>query len=91
MDLFEYKNVDNKGKFLIYDIREDEEQISKMNEISELLVAGGYFRARIKGLHNFDKVLMMIILISEYYCFDLFDLFYSDYRWNLLGNPNVQC
>ncbi|KAF7495607.1 Coiled-coil domain-containing protein 93 [Sarcoptes scabiei] len=28
-----------------------------MNEILELLVAGGYFRARIKGLHNFDKVI----------------------------------
>lgn len=50
------KNVDDKGRFLIYDVREDEEQINKMNEICELLVAGGYFRARIKGLHNFDKV-----------------------------------
>lgn len=41
---------------MIYDVREDEEQISKMKDISQLLVAGGYFRARIKGLHNFDKV-----------------------------------
>lgn len=55
-DLFETKNLDSKGNFLIYDVREDEEQIAKMSEIAELLVAGGYFRARIKGLHNFDKV-----------------------------------
>ncbi|OTF74522.1 coiled-coil domain-containing protein [Euroglyphus maynei] len=52
---FDDKNIDSKGNNLIYDIREDEEQIKKMNEICELLVAGGYFRARIKGLHNFDK------------------------------------
>lgn len=54
-DLFENKNVDSKGN-MIYDVREDEEQIAKMKDISQLLVAGGYFRARIKGLHNFDKV-----------------------------------
>lgn len=28
----------------------------KLNEILELLVAAGYFRARIKGLSPFDKV-----------------------------------
>ena len=38
------------------DVREDEEQAVKMQEIINLLVAGGYFRARIKGLNNFDKV-----------------------------------
>lgn len=36
--------------------REDEEQNVKLNEILELLVAAGYFRARIKGLSPFDKV-----------------------------------
>lgn len=50
------KNVDEKGNYLLYDVREDDEQIKKMDEICELLIAGGYFRARIKGLHNFDKV-----------------------------------
>jgi len=30
------------------DIRDDEEQEKKANEIMELLVAAGYFRARIK-------------------------------------------
>lgn len=36
--------------------REDEEQSIKLTEILELLVAAGYFRARIKGLSPFDKV-----------------------------------
>ncbi|XP_075685094.1 coiled-coil domain-containing protein 93 isoform X2 [Rhinoderma darwinii] len=36
--------------------REDEEQQVKLVEILELLVAAGYFRARIKGLSPFDKV-----------------------------------
>lgn len=39
------------------DIREDEEQGIKLQETMELLVAAGYFRARIKGLHPFDKVI----------------------------------
>uniref|UniRef100_A0A8C7S6H1 Coiled-coil domain-containing protein 93 n=1 Tax=Oncorhynchus mykiss TaxID=8022 RepID=A0A8C7S6H1_ONCMY len=36
--------------------REDEEQSVKLAEILELLLAAGYFRARIKGLGPFDKV-----------------------------------
>ena len=39
-----------------YDVKEDEEQEIKFQEITELLVAAGYFRARIKGLSPFDKV-----------------------------------
>ncbi|EFN71296.1 Coiled-coil domain-containing protein 93 [Camponotus floridanus] len=39
------------------DVREDEEQTTKFQEIIDLLVAAGYFRARIKGLSNFDKVI----------------------------------
>ncbi|MPC80882.1 Coiled-coil domain-containing protein 93 [Portunus trituberculatus] len=38
------------------DIREDEDQSVKLSEIVELLLAAGYFRARIKGLSPFDKV-----------------------------------
>eukprot|EP01114_Cavostelium_apophysatum_P015086 TRINITY_DN4043_c0_g1_i2.p1 TRINITY_DN4043_c0_g1~~TRINITY_DN4043_c0_g1_i2.p1 ORF type:complete len:216 (+),score=24.89 TRINITY_DN4043_c0_g1_i2:41-688(+) len=34
----------------------DEDQEKKYNEIIELLLAGGYFRARINGLSRFDKV-----------------------------------
>uniref|UniRef100_A0AAY4EUY6 Coiled-coil domain-containing protein 93 n=1 Tax=Denticeps clupeoides TaxID=299321 RepID=A0AAY4EUY6_9TELE len=36
--------------------REDEEQNVKLAEILELLLTAGYFRARIKGLSPFDKV-----------------------------------
>ena len=45
------------GKF---DIREDEQQQIKLQEIIQLLVAAGYFRARIKGLSPFDKVCIKI-------------------------------
>lgn len=40
--------------------REDEEQSVKLAEILELLLAAGYFRARIKGLSPFDKVTQRI-------------------------------
>nr|XP_031837895.1 coiled-coil domain-containing protein 93 [Nomia melanderi] len=39
------------------DVREDEEQAKKFQDIIDLLLAAGYFRARIKGLSNFDKVI----------------------------------
>jgi hypothetical protein len=42
--------------FLQYDVREDEEQNVKLKESIDLLLAAGYFRARIKGLTPFDKV-----------------------------------
>ena len=38
------------------DIREDEEQSVKLRESIDLLLAAGYFRARIKGLSPFDKI-----------------------------------
>ncbi len=38
--------------------REDEEQNVKLNQTIELLLAAGYFRARIKGLSPFDKVFL---------------------------------
>lgn len=38
------------------EVREDEEQSTKLQEIIDLLVAAGYFRARIKGLSSFDKI-----------------------------------
>ena len=37
-------------------MREDEEQKVKLTQTVELLLAAGYFRARIKGLSDFDKV-----------------------------------
>lgn len=36
-------------------MREDAEQSVKLDETVELLLAAGYFRARIKGLSPFDK------------------------------------
>ena len=39
-----------------FDVREDEEQNVKLSQTIELLLAAGYFRARIKGLSPFDKV-----------------------------------
>ncbi|KAJ8977686.1 hypothetical protein NQ317_000450 [Molorchus minor] len=44
------------GHEIEVDVREDEEQSVKLQEIIDLLVAAGYFRARIKGLSAFDKV-----------------------------------
>lgn len=39
-----------------FDVREDEEQNVKLGQTIDLLLAAGYFRARIKGLSPFDKV-----------------------------------
>nr|XP_034186280.1 coiled-coil domain-containing protein 93 isoform X1 [Osmia lignaria] len=39
------------------DVREDEEQTKRFQDIIDLLSVAGYFRARIKGLSNFDKVI----------------------------------
>ncbi|XP_044179457.1 coiled-coil domain-containing protein 93-like isoform X2 [Acropora millepora] len=47
--------LDSSDKIMI-ETREDEEQNVKMAETIELLLAAGYFRARIKGLSPFDKV-----------------------------------
>ena len=46
---------------LQYDVREDEEQNVKLQESIDLLLAAGYFRARIKGLSPFDKVSLPLI------------------------------
>nr|XP_057937566.1 coiled-coil domain-containing protein 93 [Doryrhamphus excisus] len=47
---------DQDGNLVQVEAREDEEQGIKLAEILELLLAAGYFRARIKGLSPFDKV-----------------------------------
>ncbi|KAG7239113.1 hypothetical protein INR49_029993 [Caranx melampygus] len=47
---------DQEGNLIQVETREDEEQSIKLAEILELLLAAGYFRARIKGLTPFDKV-----------------------------------
>lgn len=40
----------------VFDIREDEEQFEKLQHCLDLLVAAGYFRARVKGISAFDKI-----------------------------------
>ncbi|XP_044071643.1 coiled-coil domain-containing protein 93 [Siniperca chuatsi] len=47
---------DQEGNPIQVETREDEDQSVKLAEILELLLAAGYFRARIKGLSPFDKV-----------------------------------
>ncbi|KAK5861602.1 hypothetical protein PBY51_022985 [Eleginops maclovinus] len=47
---------DQDGNLIQVETREDEEQSIKLAEMLELLLAAGYFRARIKGLSPFDKV-----------------------------------
>ncbi|CAK8676877.1 unnamed protein product [Clavelina lepadiformis] len=47
---------DQEGQKIRVETREDEEQEVRFKEIIDLLIAAGYFRARIKGLSPFDKV-----------------------------------
>ena len=51
-----HAHVDVDGNEAEFDVREDEEQHVKLNQTIDLLLAAGYFRARIKGLSPFDKV-----------------------------------
>uniref|UniRef100_A0AAF5Q3Z3 Coiled-coil domain-containing protein 93 n=1 Tax=Wuchereria bancrofti TaxID=6293 RepID=A0AAF5Q3Z3_WUCBA len=62
-----------------FDIREDEEQLLKLQDIIDLLVAAGYFRARIKSLPHFDKVIGGIVwcITSCNHVVDI-DLFYCE-------------
>ncbi|KAK3747013.1 hypothetical protein QZH41_011962, partial [Actinostola sp. cb2023] len=53
---FKQPELDQQGRIRKIETREDEEQNVKLSEIIELLLAAGYFRARIKGLSPFDKV-----------------------------------
>jgi hypothetical protein len=53
---FKQRDVDAEGQEINVDVREDEEQNVKLTESIDLLLAAGYFRARIKGLTPFDKI-----------------------------------
>ncbi|CAF2041245.1 unnamed protein product [Rotaria magnacalcarata] len=48
--------LDEEGRARQFDVREDPEQKAKCDQTMELLLAAGYFRVRIKGLSEFDKV-----------------------------------
>uniref|UniRef100_A0A1B0DKQ6 CCDC93 N-terminal domain-containing protein n=1 Tax=Phlebotomus papatasi TaxID=29031 RepID=A0A1B0DKQ6_PHLPP len=59
--------------------REDEEQNLKQQEIFDILVAAGYFRARIKGLSAFDKIVGGMVWCMEACDFDVdVDLLFSE-------------
>ncbi|CAL1527703.1 unnamed protein product [Lymnaea stagnalis] len=51
-----FASVDADGNKVEVETREDEEQNIKLQQTIDLLLAAGYFRARIKGLSPFDKV-----------------------------------
>ncbi|XP_036344006.1 coiled-coil domain-containing protein 93-like isoform X1 [Rhagoletis pomonella] len=48
--------IDAEGREVQVERREDEDATAKEQETFDLLVAAGYYRARIKGLSPFDKV-----------------------------------
>lgn len=47
------------------EVRQDAEQLEKCQEIIDILVAAGYFRARIKGLSPFDKIVGGMVYCIE--------------------------
>ncbi|XP_076623861.1 coiled-coil domain-containing protein 93 isoform X1 [Colletes latitarsis] len=47
----------NSSEYVEVDIRKDEEQAKRFHDIIDLLLAAGYFRARIKDLSFFDRVI----------------------------------
>ncbi|XP_032520545.2 coiled-coil domain-containing protein 93 [Danaus plexippus] len=49
-----YSGKDQEGKEV--EVREDAEQLVKWHEISDALVAAGYYRAQLQGLSAFDKI-----------------------------------
>ncbi|XP_058803031.1 coiled-coil domain-containing protein 93 isoform X5 [Phymastichus coffea] len=55
----------NKKDLIEVEVREDEEQKVKFEEIIEILIKAGYYRARIKGLPNFDKIIGGMIWCIE--------------------------
>lgn len=51
-----HQSISDVIKCFKVETREDEEQNVKLQQTIDLLLAAGYFRARIKGLSPFDKV-----------------------------------
>eukprot|EP00041_Stephanoeca_diplocostata_P021100 m.485309 g.485309 ORF g.485309 m.485309 type:complete len:618 (-) comp21733_c0_seq2:2285-4138(-) len=50
------QQLDEYGNQVEFDVRKDEEQDVKLEDTIRLLLAAGYFRARIKSLSPFDKI-----------------------------------
>ncbi|VEN49361.1 unnamed protein product [Callosobruchus maculatus] len=59
------------GHDIPVEVREDEEQSVKAQEIIDILVAAGYYRAKIMGLSPFDKVVGGMTWCIELCNFDL--------------------
>ncbi|CAK1556176.1 unnamed protein product [Leptosia nina] len=74
-----YSGVDNQGKEV--EVREDAEQLVKWHEISDALVAAGYYRAQLQGLSAFDKIVGGLT-----WCIELCDI---DIDINLLFEENL--
>ncbi|XP_047504341.1 coiled-coil domain-containing protein 93 isoform X1 [Pieris napi] len=74
-----YSGLDNQGKEV--EVREDAEQLVKWHEISDALVAAGYYRAQLQGLSAFDKIVGGLT-----WCIELCDI---DIDINLLFEENL--
>ncbi|PAV61693.1 hypothetical protein WR25_11120 isoform D [Diploscapter pachys] len=62
-----------------FEVRDDEEQKQKLEDCIQLLVASGYFRARISGLKPFDKIVGGLVWCISLCNLSLdVDLLYSD-------------
>uniref|UniRef100_T1JCX3 Coiled-coil domain-containing protein 93 n=1 Tax=Strigamia maritima TaxID=126957 RepID=T1JCX3_STRMM len=73
------KRYDADGNVVDVESREDDEQHEKLDAIVSLLLAAGYFRARIKGLSSFDKVVGGMVWCIETCNFDVdIDLLFQE-------------
>ena len=59
----------------LFEVKDDEEQRAKLQDICDLLLAAGYFRVRLKGLSAFDKVCINNTIIKIYFTFKTHLLF----------------
>ena len=59
--LLNQSSLAEKEDTLEYDIRIDEDQIETCNQIINILLNAGYFRANINGLSEFDKVRHILV------------------------------
>lgn len=57
--------LDAEGREIEVEVREDEESTQKQREIMDILVDSGYFRAYIKGLSTFNKIVGGMVWCME--------------------------
>lgn len=56
---------DAEGREIEVEVREDEESTQAQEKIMDLLVTGGYFRAYIRGLSTFNKIVGGMVWCME--------------------------